>query len=710
MKSKKGGLLGFAWVYTIMANLLTFGQNMEKTAMSRSPRLLPALLLCLIAGPLVYAEAELTYPQLVQRLTDMERLALLPDEGEKCAQCSSYDRASKYDEKTGRYVAWDANGDGGGFIRREGEQIVMAEMDGPGCIWRTWSAEANAGHVRIFLDGAAEPAVDLPFKDYFSGKAEPFTRPALVHDASSGKNAYIPIPYQKSCKVVADKGWGNYYHFTYSTFPKGTKVPTFKLPLSAEDNAALDAAEKIAADCGRDPAGPRAGAATEKAEVSVEGEQFAKVLELTGPQAITCLRAKLDIPTAPADQRALLRELVLRIRWDGEKEPSVWAPLGDFFGTFGANPYQSLPLGLAKDGWWYGNWYMPFGSSAVIELENSGKQARKASFEITHAPLKQPIEKLGRFHCKWHRDFMLTEIPERRIDWPMLITAGRGRFCGVMLHVWNPKGSWWGEGDEKFFVDGEKFPSTFGTGSEDYFGYAWCNPKLFTNAFHNQTISMNNKGHVSVNRWHISDNVPFQKSFEGCIEKYYPNARPTLYACTAYWYLAPGGEDKYLDASLEQRTAYYPEAAPVPPVPGAMEGEKLKVLSVTEGKAEPQDMGGFDGNWSGDSQLFWTGGKQGSKLELGLPAEKAGQYEIVAQFTKAGDYGIFQVALDGEKLGEPLDLYNPQVIPSGALTLGKRELTAGEHKLTLEVTGANAKSGGGKYFLGLDYVRLKAPK
>ncbi|MGD0091501.1 MAG: DUF2961 domain-containing protein [Planctomycetota bacterium] len=678
--------------------------------MSRSPRLLPALLSCLLTLltlPLAGAEVELTYPQLVQRLTDLERLALLPEEGEKCGQCSSYDRASKYDEKTGKYVNWDANGDGGGFIRQEGEQIVMAEMDGPGCIFRTWSAQAGDGHVHIILDGAE--VVNLPFKDYFSGKVEPFTRPTLVHDASSGKNAYIPMPYQKSCKVVADKGWGNYYHFTYSTFPKGTKVPTFKLPLSAEDNAALDAAEKLAANSGTDPAGQRAGEAVEKAEVTAESDQFAKVVELSGPQAITCLRAKLEVPAAPADQRQLLRELVLRIRWDGEKEPAVWAPLGDFFGTVGANPYLSLPLGLTKDGWWYSFWYMPFGSGAIVELGNSGKQTRKVNFEVTHAPLKQALEKLGRFHCKWHRDFMLTEIPERKIDWPMLLTEGRGRFCGVMLHVWNPKGGWWGEGDEKFFVDGEKFPSTFGTGSEDYFGYAWCNPKLFQNAFHNQTISSGNKGHVSVNRWHISENVPFQKSFEGCIEKYYPNARPTLYACTAFWYLAPGGQDKYEAQPLDQRTTYYTEAAPVPPVPGALEGENLKVLSV-DGHAAPQDMGGFEGTWSNDAQLFWTGGKVGSKLELALPVEKAGPYDIVVQLTKANDYGIFQFSLDGEKLGEPQDLYNPQVIPSGALTLGKRELTAGEHKLTIEVTGGNEKTAPGKWFFGLDYVKLQTPK
>ena len=78
-------------------------------------------------------------------------------------------------------------------------------------------------------------------------------------------------------------------------------------------------------------------------------------------------------------------------------------------------------------------------------------------------------------------------------------------------------GPWWGEGDEKFFVDGEKFPSTFGTGSEDYFGYAWSNPTLFQHAYHNQPIAMGNKGHIVVNRWHVSDNVPFQTGFEAAI-------------------------------------------------------------------------------------------------------------------------------------------------------------------------------------------------
>ena len=214
-----------------------------------------------------------------------------------------------------------------------------------------------------------------------------------------------------------------------------------------------------------------------------------------------------------------------------------------------------------------------------------------------------------------------------------------------MLHVWNPRGGWWGEGDEKFFVDGEKFPSTFGTGSEDYFGYAWCSPELFQHAYHNQTHNDgNNRGHISVNRWHIADQIPFQKSFEGYIEKYFPNKRPTLYASTAYWYLEPGGNDPYSPVPLEERIGYFTfTPADVIKVPGAIEGETLKVLAKTGGNPQAQDMTGFGDQWSNDAHLWWTGAKPGDKLDLALPVAKAGKYKVLAQLTKAVDYGIVQL-------------------------------------------------------------------
>ena len=551
----------------------------------------------------VSAAERLTYVDLVNRLTDLEHLATLPAPGEKCAQWSSYDRRSKYDSVSGKYIDWSANGDGDGIIRKEGDKQVFAEIEGPAVIWRIWSALANEGHVKIYLDGNEQPAVDLPFDGYFNCKNEPFTHPALVHTTARGRNCYVPIPFRKSCRIVGEGDWGRYYHFTYTTYPKGTILPTFERELSAAESKALDGANKILSNPG--PFMPRQGGgeSVNKVLLQVSGDEQSGLM-LDHPGAITTIRAKVDDLPASPDDRTILREMTLQIYWDGEETPSVWAPFGDFFGTAaGANPYLSLPSGLTEDGWWYCHWYMPFAKQAKVMVQNDSKVERKIHLEVVHVPLKGDAGKLGRFHAKWHRDAFLPEEPERRaIDWTMLKTEGRGRFCGVMLHVWNPRGGWWGEGDEKFFVDGEKFPSTIGTGSEDYFGYAWCDPALFTNCYHNQTISMGNRGHVSVNRWHITDNVPFQKSFEAAIEKYYPNSKPTLYASTVYWYQAAGQSDPYEPVPVEQRKGYWSEIE-VFKVKGAIEGEKLKILDKTAGSANMQDMYGFGPDWSGEQRL-----------------------------------------------------------------------------------------------------------
>ena len=654
--------------------------------------------------------AEFTYIDLINRLTDLEHLATLPAPGETCQQWSSYDRKSKYDEPGGKYVGWFANGDGSGIIRKEGDTQVFAEMEGPGVIWRIWSALANKGHVKIYLDGAAQPAVDLPFIGYFNRENEPFTHEAFVHMAARGQNCYVPIPYQKSCKIVGQGDWGRYYHFTYTTYPKGTVLPTFNRKLSAAESKALDKAGELLAKGGVDPAGKRSGQKTHEGTVNVSAGGTARfaTMNASDPHAITGLKFNVDLPQSP-DDLDVLRELVLKIYWDFESKPSVCAPLGDFFGTApGVNKYTSLPLGMTDDGF-YCFWYMPFRSRARFVLSNDGDQMRKVKYKITHAPLTKPIETLGRFHAKWHRDAFMPREPGRDspgcVDWTMLKTKGRGRFCGVMLHVWNPKGGWWGEGDEKFFVDGEKFPSTIGTGSEDYFGYAWCNPALFQNCYHNQTISMNNKGHISVNRWHITDNIPFQKSFEAAIEKYYPNEKPTLYAATAYWYQAAGQADPYEPAPITQRIGYWTPIK-VFRIKGAIEGEKLKVISKTGGNGNIQDMSGYGSDWSGEAHLWWINAKPGDTLEIAVPVERTGTYRLKTQLTKAIDYGIHQLYLDGKKLGEPIDLFNNGVVPTGVLDLGVHNLKKGQHILKVEVIGANEKAQK-KYMFGIDYILLE---
>jgi Protein of unknown function (DUF2961) len=647
-----------------------------------------------------------TYPDLVKRLYDLEQLAARPPVGEKTGLASSYDRDSRYDAAEDKYIGWAANKDGVGVVRQEGDQSVLAEINGPGCIWRIWTATPGPGHVKIYLDGAPTPAVDMAFTDYFNGKSAPFNRPNLVYrTAANGFDSFIPIPFQKSCRIVADPKWGQYYHFNYTTFAPGTEVPTFKLPLSPADETALDVADKVMGNCGTDPAGKRPGEQTVTKKTTVQPGQAVAVFDIDGPAAITALKLHLDgIPEGVDEQTAFLRKLAIRIHWDRQKDPAVWSPLGDFFAdAAGAASYLSLPTGLTQDGQWYSYWYMPFASHATVTVENDSSQPVTMTWEVVHAPLSRPIASLMRFHAKWHRDAFLPESKDRWPDWTLLTTTGTGRYVGTQLHIWNPAGGWWGEGDEKFFVDGEKFPSTIGTGSEDYFGYAWSSGKAFNQALHGQPVNVDNIGHISVHRWHIPDSVPFQKSFEGIIEKYYPNTRPTLFAAVAYWYLSPEGNDPYPAIPVADRIGY---SIPVYREPDVIEGENMKVSSVEPMRgASPQGMINYGLNlWSGNAQMWWHSAAVGNKLALEFSVKETGIYSVVARFTKAPDYGIAQISIDGTKFEPPVDLFSSRIAPADPVALGTAQLSAGEHVLDMEITGKNEASKG--WMLGFDYLKL----
>lgn len=144
---------------------------------------------------------------------------------------------------------------------------------------------------------------------------------------------------------------------------------------------------------------------------------------------------------------------------------------------------------------------------------------------------------------------------------------------------------------------------------------------------------------------------------------------------------------------------------------GALEGESLKVLKISGGKTSMQKMGNFKADqWSGNEQLFWTGAKPRARLDLEIPVERDGKYAVSAAFTVAKDYAIVNLLLDDESLSLPLDLYNyPDVKTTGLLTFGDRSLSAGKHKLTVEITGAN-RAAVKSYMVGLDYVLLAPQK
>lgn len=663
-----------------------------------------------MSAPLV-----LSYRDLTRRLVDLERLMLRPESGERTALASSYDRASRYDGENDRYLEWGANADGTGVVRMEGEDAVLAEIEGPGCIWRMWCATVGSGRVTIYLDGAEEPAVDLAATAWFDGEHEPFTRRHLVYQtAAMGYNNYTPIPFQTSCRIVAEKDWGKYYHFNYTQFPADTRVPTFTRRLEAEAQVALDEADRAWGRAGENPLGVADHVDVfRRALVALPGSS-AVVAEVDGPRVIRALRVRTKLPDEIEARRRVLREVAIRITWDDDRQPAVWSPLGDFFGcSAGAVPFRTLPVGLRSDGSFYCYWQMPFATRALIEVENEGAQEVEMEWEIEHAPLTCPVDECLRFHAKWHRD-VLPVREDRRPDWTLLQTTGAGRFVGTQLHVWNPRGGWWGEGDEKFFVDGETFPSTFGTGTEDYLGYAWSSGNRFVQALHSQPVNQNNRGHVSANRWHVPDNVPFQRSFEAAIEKYFPNSNPCEWAAVAFWYLEPGGKDPLGAVPVSERVGpwTWPEIWRETDV---FEAEDLPVVKeqwkyagcVMDAVARNIPAGVL----SGDRFLIWWVDAVGYRLELGgLKVETAGCYRVLARFVRDHEMGIFRFDIAGKPLAQAVDLYAPTnggvPVIDEPQVLGEVELAEGEHVLGIEVVGKRAESSG--YLLAIDYVKLVA--
>jgi hypothetical protein len=437
--------------------------------------------------------------------------------------------------------------------------------------------------------------------------------------------------------------------------------------------------------------------------------ESALLFELRGPRAVQGLSLELDFPEGmKSDVDAMfraMREWMVEIRWDGEAEPSVRVPFGDFFGGVADSSYRSFPASLTVGKGRCG-WFMPFAKSAEILIRNEGAAARMVRGRAVTVPLSHPAEKYGRFHAKWHRDEKNHDDPDRSVDWSLLKVNGRGRYVGCMLHVWNPLGLWWGEGDEKFFVDGERFPSTFGTGTEDYFGYAWCCPDFFERPLHNQPRGSDNRAHVCVNRWHTADAIPFQKSFEGSLEKYFRNDRGTLYAATAFFYLEPGVADGYRAYPPKERRDYCTPNGIKPVLAGVQEAETLRRIAIPNGRVIPKvRIGWGEQERSNEGDGTWEGGKPGDVLKLGVKVPKDGLYLVEMKFSMDRFSGMADLFLDDKKLVRDLDLYAPTHTGNVLVkTYGPLRLKQGEAVLEIHYKGRSHESKGGS--ISFDYIRL----
>ncbi|MEZ0327348.1 MAG: DUF2961 domain-containing protein, partial [Fimbriimonas sp.] len=242
--------------------------------------------------------------------------------------------------------------------------------------------------------------------------------------------------------------------------------------------------------------------------------------------------------------------------------------------------------------------------------------------------------------------------------------------------------------------------STFGTGTEDYYGYAWCSPQLFARPYHSQPRcdGPGNFGHTDVNRWHILDPIPYRRALKFDLEMWHWQDVQATFAHTAFWYAPP---TQLATTQPTMSDLLPPELKPAAPVKGALEGEKLRIVSKTGGNTQNQE-----GFWelSSGKQLWWTQPKVGDKLVLAIPVAEAGTYEVIGNFCHARDYGIHKMRLNGNEIA-PIDFYSPSLAWK-KLSLGTFDLKAGDATLEIECLGKRPEAAAGN-MLGIDYLLLQ---
>lgn len=244
-----------------------------------------------------------------------------------------------------------------------------------------------------------------------------------------------------------------------------------------------------------------------------------------------------------------LKKLVLRMYWDGETAPSVETPVGDLFGL-GLGDYflyQSTPLAVGPDKALNSFFPMPFQKQARITVTNEGRQKVDAFyFNIDYRALSKPLPTdTLYFHAQYRQATPCKAIKgnglnvEGQDNYLWMEATGRGHFVGVTMSVMENADGWWGEGDDMFFIDGEKTPSINGTGSEDYFLGAWdFGNTPFAYALFGAPVKGPERAGArwSVYRFHLDSPITFTKSLRASIEHGHANNRADDYYSVAYWY------------------------------------------------------------------------------------------------------------------------------------------------------------------------------
>lgn len=413
-------------------------------------------------------------------------------------------------------------------------QCILADLKGPGVMTRLWFTGVGANKkIRFWFDGEKVPRFEFSWDDLRRG-VPPFNIAPLSMDEQNCWYTFVPIPFKKRLLVTTeDAGYqygGNpkmFYQLTWNPMPAGQTVESFS---PSSDFESLRKASNVweSGDFGALPSAEKAFTLTAGQTVELwSGQGPATVLAFTINSAV--------------NDPDLLRNVLLKIYWDGNAEPSVAVPLGDFFGSVWQRwRAQSMFFGSIGNTF-FCRFPMPFQQSARFVLENKSAQTVTLKFGL------QTGEHIdgGYFHAGWRN----SGANETGAPHTVLKTSGHGRYAGCILSVVSADRSFWAlESDESMMIDGKKIWQ--GTGLEDYFNAGWYYQNVFARPLH----GLPNKApfHTVQYRLHLTEPVVFSGSFEMQFERGPNQASHAAYESVSFYYL---DQPQAADSRLDKRAA-----------------------------------------------------------------------------------------------------------------------------------------------------------
>ena len=663
----------------------------------------------------------ITLESLLDEMVSTEECAKLPEPCYTSHQESSYDRRSISPDRPG----WFANNDGFGIIRVDTVngryEKVMFDEKGPGVITRIWITTIDKrGTWRFYFDGSTDARLIIPAYDLMQinipvlgrGLLQPHT--SYEPNGRGGNTLFLPIPYAKGCKITFEDEANvaitpKYYGINFRKYQKDVRVETFSEKIVKRNEQKISKVDKLLLNKNEKHKG--------KKVIIQSLVQPSKDLELTLPKGQNAIY-ELKIKCLPHNKDLFaqqMRQIIFTATFD-DKE-TVWVPLSDFSGGgMGAPFVNSWYLFSDGNGIITSRWLMPYKKNATLRLLNVSEHPVTVEMESITSPLKWDDRSLY-FHCSWKQKtgiYIHNNYDEdvKCSDWNFATIIGKGIYMGDLLSLYNHSARWYGEGDEKIWVDNDTFPSHFGTGTEDYYNSSWAPVYPFHTPFGGAPRAdlPNSHGYNAFFRTRNLDGIPFKEKFKFDIEMLGWEPGNVDYSTTIYWY---GDFDSYAKGTSgidETKRPLVP--APYNPadykVANALEFEDAKIVDKSSHlKVEKQSMHDFkDGKWSKAAHLLCTKGHVGDYVEVEFSDVKKETYKAIIYGTCANDYGVINFEINGKASNITFDGYSPLVINSEPINLGIVELQATKIKIKISIISTNKDSQGAHYYWGLDCLQL----